>query len=92
VDPWVEWEDPETSAGQRSIESAYEEGVPTSVERTIVAMIVAEGSHTDHLSLEAREVVTRFCGGDSLEGGLDYVARNRGRPYGEGWNRLRVPP
>jgi len=91
VGSWVEWENPETSAGQRSIESAYEEGVPTSVERTIVGMIVAEdltaGSHTAHLSLEAREGAARFCGGGSSEGGLEDVARNRDRPYGEGLER-----
>ena len=57
----------------------------------IVAMIVVEdlteGSHTADSFLEAQEGVARFCGGDSSEGGLEDVARNRGRPYGEGPER-----
>jgi hypothetical protein len=88
VDSWVEWEGPGTSAGRRSIESAYEEGVPTSVEQTTASMIVVEdlkgGSRTAVQLLEAQEGVARFCGGGSSEDGLEDVARNRGRPYVEG--------
>ena len=95
VDSWVEWENPETSAGRRSIESAYEEGVPTSVERTIVAMIVVEdlteGSRTADPFLEAREGDARFCGEGSSTKSLEDVARNRGRPYGEGLEWAESP-
>jgi len=88
VDSWLEWENLETSEGQHSIEPVYEAGAPTSVGRTIVAMIVVEdltkGSCTTDSFLEAREEVARSCGGGFSTAGPEDAARHRDRPYGEG--------
>ena len=88
VDSWVGWENLETSEGQRSIESVFEEGAPTSVERTIVLMTVVEdlmeGSHTAYSFLEAGEGVARSCGGGFSMRGLEDMARNRDQLHGEG--------
>ena len=50
------------------------------MERAVVAMIVVEDLMEDScaadLSLEAREVVARFCGWDFSTGGLEDMAHN----------------
>jgi hypothetical protein len=80
VGSWIELENLETSGRQHSIELVCQAGALTSVGRTIVAMIFAEGSaggsRVGDSFLEARGGVVRFCGGGFLMGDWEDVIRD----------------
>jgi hypothetical protein len=80
VDSWTELENLETSGRQRLIGLVCQAGALTSVGRTIVAMIFAEGSaegsRVGDSFLGARGGVVRFCGGGFSMGDWEDMVRD----------------
>lgn len=78
---------PETSDGRRLIASVWYEG-PTSVGKTIVAMIDAEdwteGSCSGGSSLGVQLTGTKSCDGNFSRRGLEDAVQRKGHAYSEG--------